>query len=135
MSRLLIILMLALLAGCGLVHKQDIQQGNVLDKEDLEQLESGMTKRQVMVLLGSPALINPFHEDRWDYVNSYAERGGKASRLTLTIEFENDRVVSYEGSYLRANEITGSDLEELNIIDPNTNRPVLPETDAPPAGG
>ncbi len=135
MSRILILSLLALLGGCTLIHKQDIQQGNVLDREDLERLETGMTKRQVLVLLGSPALVNPFHEDRWDYINSYAPRGGPAAQLTLTVRFQEDRVVSYEGSYLTANEITGSDLEELNIIDPNTNQPVLPESDLGPGEG
>jgi len=118
------------LAGCNVVYKQNIQQGNVLDAEDIEQLETGMTKRQVMVLLGSPAVHNPFHADRWDYINSFALQGGDPERRTLTIEFENDRVVGYHGSYLEDAEVTGSDLEKLEIIDPNTNQPVLPETDS-----
>jgi outer membrane protein assembly factor BamE len=116
----------ALLSGCNVVYKQNIQQGNVLDREDLDRLETGMTKRQVTVLLGSPAVRSPFHSDRWDYINSFAARGGKAERRTLTIEFENDRVVDFGGSYLQDPGIAGTDPEDLNIIDPNTNQPVLP---------
>lgn len=118
---------LALLSsGCGVVYKQHIQQGNVLDREDLDRLEEGMSKRQVQVLLGSPAVTSPFHADRWDYINSFARRGGKAERRTLTIVFENDRVVGYEGSYLDDAEMAGTEIENLEIIDPNTNQPVLP---------
>ncbi|MFU8876816.1 MAG: outer membrane protein assembly factor BamE, partial [Wenzhouxiangellaceae bacterium] len=100
-----------LLGGCQIVHKQNIQQGNVLDNEDMERLETGMTKRQVMVLLGSPAVQSPFHADRWDYYNSLAIRGGKPETRTLTILFEDDRVAAYHGSYLQSADITGADLE------------------------
>lgn len=144
----LILAVLALTGGCNVVYKQNIQQGNVLDREDLDRLETGMTKRQVSVLLGSPAVQSPFHSDRWDYINSFAARGGDAERRTLTIEFENDRVVDFGGSYLQDPGIAGTDPEDLDIIDPNTNQPVLPPTeiedDAPvptptspddPAGG
>lgn len=126
MHRIAFLLLVLLGTGCNVVYKQDIQQGNVLDREDLERLETGLTKRQVMVLLGSPAVQNPFHDDRWDYVNSFARRGGDAERRKLKIEFENSRVVNFSGSYLENADIVGTDPEELEIIDPNTNQPVLP---------
>ncbi|MFO7763492.1 MAG: outer membrane protein assembly factor BamE [Wenzhouxiangellaceae bacterium] len=130
MSRTVLLLILAvLMSGCNVVYKQNIQQGNVLDGEDLDRLETGMTKRQVMVLLGSPAIQSPFHSDRWDYINSFASRGGKADRRTLTVEFENDRVVDFSGSYLRDAAMAGTDPEDLDIIDPETNQPVLPPTE------
>ena len=100
MFRIAFLLLVLLVTGCNVVYKQNIQQGNVLDREDLDRLETGMSKRQVMVLLGSPAVQSPFHADRWDYINSFAPRGGKAERRTLTIEFENDQVVDFSGNYL-----------------------------------
>lgn len=131
MYRLILPVLAALLAlgGCQIVHKQNIQQGNVLDFDDLERLETGLTKRQVLVLLGSPAIRSPFHADRWDYFNSLAVRGGRADTRSLTILFEDDRVVDFHGNYLGDAELTGADLEELEIIDPNTNQPVLPRTE------
>ncbi len=48
--------MLALsLASCRLIYTPDVQQGNLLDKKNVDQLQPGMTKRQVVVLMGSPA--------------------------------------------------------------------------------
>lgn len=146
MLRIAFLLLVLLVTGCNIVHKQNIQQGNVLDRENMERLETGMTKRQVMVLLGSPAVQSPFHSNRWDYINSFAPRGGEAERRKLTIEFENDRVVDFSGNYLENAEMAGTDLEELEIIDPNTNQPVLPPTELqdddpvptpndPPGGG
>lgn len=89
------------LSGCAdLVYRQDIQQGNVLEEEDLNQLALGMTKRQVAVLLGSPSVQSPFHADRWDYVNTYARRGQAFVSRTLTLVFTEDTLVSIEGNYL-----------------------------------
>lgn len=125
----LIALVVVLAGGCNAVYKQNIQQGNVLDRDDIERLEVGMSKRQVQVLLGSPAVTSPFHSDRWDYINSFARRGGDAERRTLTVVFEDDRVVDFEGSYLENALMAGTEIENLDIIDPNTNQPVLPPTD------
>lgn len=125
----LLLLLLAALTGCNIVHKQNIQQGNVVDQEELAELQIGMSKRQVEVLLGAPVLRNPFHADRWDYINTYAQRGGKMERRVLTVEFDNDRVTGFHGSYLDDQAITGEDVRDLEIIDPNTNQPVLPQSD------
>ena len=39
------------LAGCGMVYKPVVQQGNLIDKKHVGELKIGMTKRQVMTLL------------------------------------------------------------------------------------
>lgn len=62
---LLLILALLLLSACA--YRQDVHQGNLLDDEDIEQVEVGMTRSQVRFLLGSPMMDTPFHGDRWLY--------------------------------------------------------------------
>ena len=102
------------LTGCAdWVYKQDIQQGNVLEEEDLNQLELGMTKRQVQVLLGSPSVQSQFHTDRWDYVNTYARRGEDFVSRTLTLIFANNRLASIDGNYLDQDSQTAELLREL----------------------
>ena len=54
------------LQGC--VYRVDIQQGNLLDVEQVDQVEVGMTRSQVRFLLGTPMVIDSFDADRWDYV-------------------------------------------------------------------
>ena len=65
MQKLLRTLGMAILASsvaaCGLVYVPDVQQGNLLDKKTVEQLQPGMTKRQVLVLMGSPSVNSPFY--------------------------------------------------------------------------
>ncbi|MDZ7790929.1 MAG: outer membrane protein assembly factor BamE [Xanthomonadales bacterium] len=113
-TTLLAVLAAVLLSGCSaLAYKQDIQQGNVLDNDDVAQLETGMTKRQVQVLLGTPSIQSPFHRDRWDYMNSYAKRGGDPRLRVLTLFFENNLLASIEGSYLDEESMASEALDEL----------------------
>ncbi|MGY6587124.1 MAG: outer membrane protein assembly factor BamE [Wenzhouxiangella sp.] len=123
MIRLLTIALLALsLSACGIVYKQDIQQGNVLDEDNVAQLELGMTKRQVTVLLGSPSVQSPFHADRWDYMNTFARRAGTPVKRVLTLRFENDRLASVEGSYLDQDSVAAQALRDLQA--PEQQAPV-----------
>ena len=61
--------------GGGCVYQAALSQGNLLDQEDIDQVEVGMTRNQVRFLLGTPMIDDPFHENRWDYV--YFLRIGK----------------------------------------------------------
>jgi outer membrane protein assembly factor BamE len=95
------------LAGCESVrsftptfiqpYRPDVQQGNVVTKEMVEQLREGMTRDQVRFLLGTPLLTSVFHQDRWDYVY-YLQRGkGDEKQLRrLTVLFKNDRLAKFE---------------------------------------
>lgn len=66
-------LILFTLNAGGCVYVADVQQGNVIDKKEFDQLKTGMTKKQVKFLLGSPIIKDAFHQDRWDYVYSLRE--------------------------------------------------------------
>jgi len=60
------LLILSMAGGC--VYQANLSQGNLLKQEDLDQVEVGMTRRQVRFLLGTPMIDDPFHESRWDYI-------------------------------------------------------------------
>ena len=84
-----------LLAGC--VYRMDVQQGNLLDLEQVEQVEVGMTRSQVRFLLGTPMVIDSFDADRWDYV--YSLRRGHSRDVTrrhLVVWFDGDKVTRIE---------------------------------------
>ena len=88
---LAIVLAASALAAC--VYRIDIQQGNLLDDEDIVQVEVGMTRSQVQFLLGTPMVADSFHRDRWDY--AYYFRRGRSPDLIqrwVIVYFENDRV-------------------------------------------
>lgn len=84
-------------AGSACVYRMDIQQGNLLDPEQVDQVELGMTRSQVRFLLGTPMVVDIFQPDRWDYV--YSLRRGherKVSKHHLVVWFEDDKVVRVE---------------------------------------
>lgn len=110
-------LAIATLSACNLVYKQDVQQGNVLDEDNVAQLELGMTKRQVQVLLGSPSVQSPFHANRWDYVNTFSRRGGDPIKRVLTLRFEDERLASVEGSFLEQDTVAAEALRRMQAPD------------------
>jgi outer membrane protein assembly factor BamE len=97
--RWLTLLALAPLAGCGLVYKVDVQQGNLFDKATVESLRPGMSKRQVLLVMGSPAVVSPFDQDRWDYVSSIRRGRNTMESKDLTLYFENESLVRIDGDY------------------------------------
>jgi outer membrane protein assembly factor BamE len=87
----------SMLAVSACVYRMDIQQGNLLDLEEVEQLEVGMTRSQVRFLLGTPMVIDSFDADRWDYV--YSLQRGRSRQITrrhLIVWFEGDNVTRIE---------------------------------------
>ncbi|NOQ65078.1 MAG: outer membrane protein assembly factor BamE [Methyloprofundus sp.] len=65
------------------VYEIDVDQGNVIDQDMINQLRPGMTKRQVIYVLGSPLMIDPFTTDRWDYI--YSQHPGSEDRFQQRI--------------------------------------------------
>ena len=83
------------LSAC--VYRMDVQQGNLLDAEQVDQVEVGMTRSQVRFLLGTPMVIDSFDADRWDYV--YSLRRGHERQVTrrhLVVWFDGDKVARVE---------------------------------------
>ena len=89
--RLLFLIILVCLTGtgCNLIYKQNIQQGNALEQDDLDELYIGMNQRQVLFVLGTPSVKDPFHQNRWDYVQTFSRRGNPMITRTVTLIFED----------------------------------------------
>ena len=45
-----------------------IEQGQLINEEKLNKINTGLSKDQVMYLLGKPSTINPFLYDQWNYL-------------------------------------------------------------------
>lgn len=97
--RWLALLTLVPLTGCGLIYKVDTQQGNLFDKSTVEALKPGMTKRQVTLVMGSPSVISPFDQNRWDYVSTIRRGRNKMASKDLVLTFKDDALVKIDGDY------------------------------------
>ena len=95
----LFILTVALASGCSAIYRQPVFEGNLLDKEHVDQLKQGMTRDQVVALIGTPAVSDPFHQQRWDYVATARRGHRKAEIKDLTLWFEGDTLSKWEGDY------------------------------------
>jgi outer membrane protein assembly factor BamE len=92
LSRRLVLVGLSVgLTAC--VYRVDVQQGNLLDDEDVEAVQPGMTRNQVRFLLGTPVVEDSFHQDRWDYVYYFRRgRSRREEKRWLIVTFEDDKV-------------------------------------------
>jgi outer membrane protein assembly factor BamE len=90
---LLALLLAPLVLTAGCVYRATISQGNLIEQEDLDQVEIGMTRNQVRFLLGTPMIDDPFHSQRWDYVY-FLKVGRKDATFKrwVSVFFENDLV-------------------------------------------
>jgi outer membrane protein assembly factor BamE len=107
---LILVAMLTWLTGCVSVYKIDTQQGNVVTQEMVDKLKPGMTRGQVRFVLGTPLIVDPFHQDRWDYFY-YFKKGrelvGQARRLTVM--FKNDLLVGVNGDLVIKQRVIAED--------------------------
>ncbi|HEY0064740.1 MAG TPA: outer membrane protein assembly factor BamE [Telluria sp.] len=81
-------------------YRPDIQQGNFVSKEMLEQLQVGQTKAQVQFILGTPLLIDIFHGERWDYPFYLARGDGELTSARVSVYFKDNKVERFDGGNL-----------------------------------
>ncbi len=94
--------LLLAIAGCSSlkfpgVYRINVQQGNIIDQEMVEQLEIGMTRRQVRFVMGTPLIEDTFNPNRWDYYYSLRRGDGSLSDKHIQLNFDGDVLASMEG--------------------------------------
>lgn len=108
----------ALLTGCSMplptLFRVPVLQGNVVDRDKVEQLEPGMTPRQVRYLLGTPLINNTFDDHRWDYVFYFRDQDAKVRESQLSLFFEGGKLARIEGDETYQAVLP----EEIREIDP-----------------
>lgn len=81
-------------------YRIDIQQGNVVTREQVEKLKPGMTRMQVRDILGSPLVADPFHGDRWDYIFTLDQPRKPLQRRSVVLIFAGDTLQDIEAGEL-----------------------------------
>lgn len=92
-----ITVLVLILSACIKAHRIDIQQGNLVTDAEIAQLNPGMTKREVRYILGTPLVVDPFHQNRWDYFYSLNVKGEEMIQRRITIVFQDDLMKEIEG--------------------------------------
>ena len=77
------------------IYRIDVPQGNFLDERDVKKLRVGMTKEQVVYVLGHPVVEDSFDKSTWYYV--YDMKRGMSKRGE---DFQKQLVLNFDGNVL-----------------------------------
>lgn len=92
--------LLLLASGCAVIYKQDIVQGNQIEQKNVNELVPGMTRYQVLLVMGSPVIRDPFNQDRWDYLYMVIDKkSGETTQKQLSLFFEDEKLSRIEGDF------------------------------------
>jgi outer membrane protein assembly factor BamE len=123
-----LLILMSLLVACGNfgnldfpgVYKISIPQGNIITQEMVDQLRPGMTKRQVIFVMGTPLVRDPYYQDRWDYVYNFQPGGGVRGQERLSVFFVEDALINFTGDFVPTSETaeteTTQSIEETSTI-------------------
>lgn len=84
------------------IYRIDVPQGNFLDERDVKKLRVGMTKEQVIYVLGNPLVQDAFDNDTWYYVYDMKrgmEKRGKDFQKQMIINFQDNKITTIEGDF------------------------------------
>lgn len=82
------------------VYRLRIAQGNYIEQKMIDQLEVGMTKRQVRFVMGTPLVEDTFNPDRWDYYFNVRLDEKTLREYHFAVFFdEKDTLVRWDGDY------------------------------------
>ncbi len=128
---------LSLVGGCSYfsVYKRDLPQGNLFTQDMVTQLKPGMSREQVVYVMGMPLLRTPFDENQWEYVSRLDEAyaGVKQRRVTLT--FANNQLVDIKTSGdMDANMELSPDSDLGPALDPGGVEPIPGSSPVPAPG-
>lgn len=96
-SAILLIAVLFSTACSNWIYRIDVPQGNFLDERDVKKLRVGMTKEQVIYVLGHPMVQDSFDKDTWYYVYDMKrgmEKRGKDFQKQLVMTFDSENKLS-----------------------------------------
>ena len=98
-----------MVSSCSLldpiVYKLPIQQGNIIDQEQVDKLRLDMSKEQVSFVLGTPMVQDAFDADRWEYLYLLNNQNGVQRKKTLLLKFKSGRLAEVISDDYKLDEI------------------------------
>ena len=82
------------------LYKPTITEGSYLEIEAVNKIKIGMTKDDVINLIGTPSINDPFHQDQWDYIHHSSIDGEMLVHYRLTLIFSENYLAEIDNSGL-----------------------------------
>ncbi len=82
------------------LYKPTITQGSDLEIDAVKKIKIGMTKDDVINLIGTPSINDPFHQDQWDYIHHSSIDGEMLVHYRLTLIFSENYLAEIDNSGL-----------------------------------
>ena len=98
----IVLLVLTMTACTDIIpyNKPEVQQGVIISQDQVNQLQKGMTKAQVVAILGSPLIRNGFYTNQMVYIYTDKLSGEPLVTTRLILYFDNSgKLMSGEGTY------------------------------------
>lgn len=108
------------------VYRDDVNQGSVLERFKVNQLKIGMSKAQVQELIGSPSVVDPFHNNEWLYINHSILHEKEDVKYQLALVFEGSTLTSIDTSGLASLPEMTEDEKQLEAKRKTQTQEVLP---------
>ncbi len=127
----IVVLVLFLLTGCSAIdragsvvpdllekvgYQQNIQQGNVITQAQVNRLLPNMSKQQVRYLLGTPMLVDTFHQNRWDFMYTLKEGRKKAVQKHFSVFFDDNKLTRIEGDYAPQDKSQAQQIKKNELV-------------------
>ena len=107
-------------------YRFDRVQGNVVTREQLDALKSGISKQQVRDILGTPLLTSAFRQDRWDYTFTFNRQGVPPQSRRISVFVNGDVLDHTDADDVPSEATFVSELRPPKVLDK------LPEMTAAP---
>jgi len=79
------------------MYRADIQQGNNISQQAVNELKMGMPEDQVRYIMGNPVLINSFDKNKLIYIYTFAPAKGKHKKRTIFLTFKDGHLSKMRG--------------------------------------
>ncbi len=75
-----------------------------MDQDNLDRIKPGMTKEQVVFLIGDAPIRDPFHPNRWDYIYTFKSSADGTTGKHVVLRFDGDKLTSMSQNELPSKE-------------------------------
>jgi len=90
--KIVLLLIMLSLPACA-IYSPAVDQGNIVTYKMMNKLKVGMSRDQVLFIMGTPLIIDAYNQNRWDYV--YIVNRKKQAMVTVLFIDDTASFIQY----------------------------------------